>query len=250
MNYYVSGRFIHEYISSLDQNERWIMPLEIETLDVRVFRDQIEEAILKALRIGDLKPGDQVKEAVIADQAGISRGPVREAIQHLVGEGLLVYKPHRGTFVAEWTDKDIREIYSVRALLEGYSARLAVQIMTNEHLAELSAIIDEMVQKANQGDDEGVFDCDLLFHQRINEFSGLELVSKLLVNLRRRINFYIKLDEDTTPSLEQYARNHYMLLESLKSKDAEKAEAVFRDHLESVGKTLADRYKQKMLEKN
>jgi DNA-binding GntR family transcriptional regulator len=225
-----------------------IMPLEIESLNARVFRDQIEKAILQALSSGDLKPGDQVNEADIARQAGISRGPVREAIQHLVGEEILVSFPHRGTFVAEWTDQDILEIYSIRALLEGYGARLAVQMMTAEELEKLSSIIEKMVQKAKEGDHAGVFEYDLLFHQCVSEFPDHELLTKLLTNLRRRINFYIKLDEDTTPSLEQYAENHYQLLDSLKSKDPARAETVFREHLESVGKDLADRYRQKMLE--
>jgi DNA-binding GntR family transcriptional regulator len=224
------------------------MPVEIESLDARVFRDRIEQAILQALSSGDLKPGDQVNEAEIARQAGISRGPVREAIQHLVGEEILVSYPHRGTFVAEWTDKDIREIYSVRALLEGYAARLAVQIMTGEELAELISIVEKMVQKANEGDEASVFEYDLLFHLRAYEFSRHDLLCRLLSKLRRRIYFYIKLDADTTPSLVQYAENHYLLLDSLKSKDPNRAETVFREHLESVGNVLAERYKQKMFE--
>jgi DNA-binding GntR family transcriptional regulator len=224
------------------------MPLEIESLDERVFRDRIEKAILQALSTGDLKPGDQVNEAEIARQAGISRGPVREAIQHLVGEEILVSYPHKGTFVAEWTSKDILEIYSMRALLESYAARLAVQTMTAEQLDELCSIIEKMVQRAREGDHAGVFEYDLLFHQTISENSNHRLLTKLLANLRRRINFYIQLDEETTPSLEQYAENHYLLIDSIKLKDPEKAEIIFRDHIESVGKVLAERYRQKMLE--
>lgn len=226
------------------------MPVEIESLDARVFRDRIEQAILQSLSSGDLKQGDQVNEAEIARQAGISRGPVREAIQHLVGEEILVSYPQRGTFVATWTDKDIREIYSVRALLEGYAARLAVQIMTDAELAELSSIIEKMVQKANEGDEASVFEYDLLFHLRAYEFSRHDLLCRLLSKLRRRIYLFIKLDADTTPSLVQYAENHYLLLDSLKSKDPNQAETVFREHLESVGKVLAERYKQKKFEQN
>jgi len=224
------------------------MPVEIESLDERVFRDRIEKAILQALSTGDLRPGDQVNEAEIARQAGISRGPVREAIQHLVGEEILVSYPHRGTFVAEWTEKDILEIYGVRALLEGYAARLAVLKMTTEEMSELSSIIQEMVQKAREGDEASVFEFDLLFHLRAYEFSRHDLLCRLLSKLRRRIYFYIKLDADTTPSLVQYAENHYLLLDSLKSRDPDRAETVFREHLESVGQVLAERYRQKKLE--
>lgn len=223
------------------------MPVEIGSLDARVFRDRIEQAILQALSTGDLKPGDQVNEAEIARQAGISRGPVREAIQHLVGEEILVSYPHRGTFVAEWTEKDILEIYTVRALLEGYAARLAVQKMNPDEMAELTSIIEKMVEKAKENDEASVFEYDLLFHLRAYEFSRHELLCRLLSNLRRRIYFYIKLDADTTPSLVHYAENHFLLLDSLKSRDPDRAEKVFREHLESVGKVLAERYMQKRL---
>ncbi len=224
------------------------MPVEIESLDARVFRDRIESAILQALSTGDLKPGDQVNEAEIARQAGISRGPVREAIQHLVGEEILVSFPHRGTFVAEWTENDIHEIYSIRALLEGYAARLTVQEMTSENLAELSSIIEKMIQKAKDRDESSVFEYDLLFHKRVYEFSRHTLLCRLLNNIRRRMYFYIKLDADTTPSLEQYAENHYLLLDSLKSGDPDRAENVFREHIQSVGQVLTERYKQKRVE--
>lgn len=221
------------------------MPVEIESIETRVLRDRIEEAILRALSTGDLKPGDQVNEAEIARQAGISRGPVREAIQHLVGEEILVSYPHRGTFVAEWTEKDILEIYSLRALLEGYASHLAVERMTQDEMDELSVIIEKMVAKAKDGDEASVFEYDLLFHLRMYEFSRHELLCRLLSKLRRRIYFYIKLDADTTPSLLHYAENHYVLLDSLKSKDPARAETVFREHLESIGDMLADRYRQK-----
>jgi DNA-binding GntR family transcriptional regulator len=224
------------------------MPIEIDSLDARVFRDRIEQAILTSLTNGDLKPGDQVNEAEIARQAGISRGPVREAIQHLVGEEILVSYPHRGTFVADWTENDIREIYNVRALLEGYAARLAVQNMTADELAELTSIIEKMVQKAKEGDEAGVFDCDLLFHLRAYEFSKNELLCRMLNNLRRRIYIYIKLDADTTPSLVNYAENHYQLLDSLRSQNPDQAEAVFRAHLEAVGEVLVNRHRNKRLE--
>jgi DNA-binding GntR family transcriptional regulator len=105
-----------------------------------------------------------------------------------------------------------------------------------------------MVQKAREGDEASVFEFDLLFHLRAYEFSRHDLLCRLLSKLRRRIYFYIKLDADTTPSLVQYAENHYLLLDSLKSRDPDRAETVFREHLESVGQVLAERYRQKKLE--
>lgn len=221
------------------------MPIELEALGARVFRDRIEQAILQAISSGDLKPGDQVNEVEIARLAGISRGPVREAIQHLVGEEILVSYPHRGAFVAEWNVQDIRETYGVRALLEGYSARMAVQHMSAEDMKELDEIVERMVDHAHRGDAAAVYDCDLEFHSRAYALSKHELLSRLLSKLSNRMHLFIRMDADTTPNLIRYAKNHYVLLEGLRSKNPDQAEMVFREHLETVGEELVRRFSQK-----
>jgi DNA-binding GntR family transcriptional regulator len=225
------------------------MPVDIDTISSSVLRDQVSTAILRSLSSGELKPGDQVNEAEIARQAGISRGPVREAIQQLVGEEILVSYPHRGTFVTEWDKKDIEEVYSLRAVLESYSARLASQRMLSEEFDELEAIVDEMIRKAKEGDEPGVFELDLKFHLRTYDFSRHTLLKNMLAKLRRRIYIYVKMDADTTPNLVSYAQNHSLLLKALRSDDPEYTEKVFREHILDVGSMLAERFKQQRLEK-
>ncbi|RPI32121.1 MAG: GntR family transcriptional regulator [Chloroflexota bacterium] len=223
------------------------MPVEVDSISSSVLRDQVSNAILRSLSSGDLKPGDQVNEAEIARQAGISRGPVREAIQQLVGEEILVSHPHRGTFVTQWDDKDIEEVYSIRAVMESYGASLASQRMTPKEFDELEAIVSEMIQKAHEGDEPSVFELDLKFHLRTYEFSRHNLLCRLLDKLRRKIYFYVKMDADTTPSLVCYAENHSLLLEALHSEDPGYTEKVFREHILEVGSMLAERFRQQRL---
>ena len=223
------------------------MPVEIEPIESKVLRHRIENAILDALRSGDLKPGDRIKENRIAGQAGISRGPVREAIQYLVGEGILVSLPHKGTFVAEWDEQDILETYSVRAILEGYSARLLVENLTPEIVEDLKSVIEEMLKKAEEGDSAAVYNLDIQFHQKAYMFSKHDLLSDLLTKMRRRLSYYIKMDSITTPNLVNYAENHQVLLDVILKKDPDEAERYFREHIMEVGNTLAERFKEDRL---
>ena len=88
-------------------------------------KQQIQTRLKQAILDGSLAPGEQLVEGEIARQFGVSRSPVREAIQELESQGYVVKKPRRGTFVTELTPQAVTEIYSLRVLLEGYAAIIA-----------------------------------------------------------------------------------------------------------------------------
>lgn len=209
-----------------------------------VLRDGVLDAIEKAIFSGQLKPGDRVVETDIAQQTGTSRGPVREAIQQLVGEGLLVSHPYRGTFVARWTMSDVMEVYGLRAVLEGYAVHLALEHMSEDMLVELESIVDEMCELARRGDGEGVTKLDIHFHARLYEFSGQRLLCNALADLRRKIEVLTNIDRELTRDLVQLAENHRMLLDTLRSGNPDHAEHVFRQHIVEVGDALLTRLRE------
>lgn len=206
-----------------------------------VLRDGVLAAIEQALFSGQLRPGDRVVETDIARQTGISRGPVREALQQLVGEGVLVHHPYRGTFVAEWSARDVGEVYGLRAVLEGYSVRLALMHMTDDEFGELENIVEEMCERAREGDGEEVSRLDILFHKRLYDFSDHQLLGDTLSGLRRKIGMLVAIDRELTSDLVQLAENHRMLLEALRAGDPVDAEEVFRQHIVEVGDALVAR---------
>jgi DNA-binding GntR family transcriptional regulator len=220
------------------------MPLQIPKIEDRSLREQVLDAIEQALASGVLKPEDRIVEVEIAREAGISRGPVREAIQQLVGEGILVSIPHRGTFVARWTERDVTETYGMRALLESYAAALAMARMTPEESTEMGAIVDEMFQRAKDGNASAVFELDLRFHHRLYELSGHAMLMSMLGDLRRRINMLVNYDASTTPNLIEYAQNHKMLLDALHSGDRDHVEHAFREHIVAVGYVVIQRMRE------
>lgn len=217
------------------------MPLRIGRIERQSLRDRVLDEIERALISGALKPGDRVVEAEIAREAGISRGPVREAIQQLVGEGILVSVPNRGTFVARWTERDVAETYSMRALLESYAAALAMSHMTPDESAELEAIVDGMFLQAEEENAAELFELDLRFHHRLYELSQHEMLGHTLGDLRRRISMLVNIDATTSPDLVEYAQNHRMLLQALRTGDRDHVEHAFREHIVAAGDALIRR---------
>jgi DNA-binding GntR family transcriptional regulator len=217
------------------------MPVDIEKLQGSVLRHRVLDAIEDSLVSGALRPGDHIVESDIARKAGISRGPVREAIQQLVGEGILVDYPHRGTYVASWTKTDVAEAYGLRALLENEAAQLAAVRMTGQQKAELTSIVDLMEARAKAGDVAGVSELDRRFHHCIYENSGHALLARMLGSLWRRISMMVSFDAKTSPDLVKYVENHRMQLEALRKGEPDEIERVFREHFVTTGEALIRR---------
>lgn len=124
---------------------------------------------------GSFRPGEQINEAQVASQLSVSRGPVREALQRLVQEGLLISKPNRGVFVRELTGTDVAEIYAAREVIECAAAEVIVARSSADRSktgAELEAIVDRMVPLIAAENWPEVSRLDLAFHTRLVEASG------------------------------------------------------------------------------
>ena len=135
----------------------------------------IAEQLTDRIVDGSFRPGEQINEAHVASQLNVSRGPVREALQRLVQEGLLISKPNRGVFVRELTATDVAEIYVAREVIECASAEIIVARASEERAitaAELEAIVDRMVPLIAAEDWRAVSRLDLAFHTRLVEASG------------------------------------------------------------------------------
>ena len=105
--------------------------------------DRVLDILVEAIERGELQPGTRIREAVIARQLGISRGPLREALGRLAGRKVLDYTPNLGMRVAKTSNKDICEIFEIREVLEGAAVRLATQRMGDAQVEELSDLLEK-----------------------------------------------------------------------------------------------------------
>ncbi|MFD6893596.1 GntR family transcriptional regulator [Rhodococcus sp. NPDC060086] len=123
--------------------------------------DQLRSAIVR----GAIEPGAQLGEAELATRFAVSRGPLREAMQRLVSEGLLYSIRNRGIFVTELTFDDVVDIYNSRRVIEGGALDLVLDGRREATWRDLGAAIDAMRAAAQRGDAGGVSDADQMFHE-------------------------------------------------------------------------------------
>jgi DNA-binding GntR family transcriptional regulator len=195
-----------------------------ETLTDAVIR-HIREAVVR----GDLPPGSALPEVQLATQMQTSRGTVREALRALQDLGLIEIQPHRGAFVTDMSIRRAREVLALRAVVEGYAARLAVEDgrMTPAAIATLESQYLMMLE-ASANDEARAIDAHLEFHSLIARLGGSELIADLLERLQlqtRRIVAY------TAFLGAGDAAGHQAIVKAMRSGSAEASENVVRDHI-------------------
>ncbi len=206
----------------------------------KVEKESITEKVVAALRksilSGSLKPGTRLVEAHLAAQLGVSRAPVREAFRILEPEGLVVLEPTEGTFVAKVSEDDLREIYTVRSVLEGLAMRLVAERITKDDLPKLSHIVERMEEAARRRDAERVLELDLEFHELIWSLSGHRRLQEILSNMIGPIRMFLALNTQVYEDLVDNAMEHVELLEALSSGEVRKAEKMMVEHIEEAGR--------------
>lgn len=194
--------------------------------------DEVRKRLHDAIVTGRLIPGTRLVEMRIASDLGVSRGPVREALRKLEDEGLVVTHPRRGSTVATFSRRDVREIYSFRAALEGLAARWVVENLTSEAERQL---IDayEAIQRAVD-DPEELRVKDIEFHRLLIHLSGHRSLSDAWQRLDSRIQFFRYTLRNPYPDASALAHRHDRVMAAICSRDAIGAEAAMREHVQDV----------------
>lgn len=202
--------------------------MKVESL-VELATRHIENLIITS----KLKPGEQIKEEEIAKELAISRPPVREALNGLEGEGLVVRKPRKGAFVIEMTEKDVWEVYTLKAELYALATADVIDVITDEEIKTLRSYVAQM-DKAVCAGENSLFDYMRFhrkFHVKIMEIAGNQRLHKFVCSLSKQIRrFSFK-----TLSYEyhRYVSNQYhqQIIEMIAKKDKENACKLMKEHI-------------------
>ena len=215
-------------LEKLGELERSNLPAEIA--------DRLRELISS----GDIPPGTRLIEADVASQLGVSRGSVREALRILETEGLLESFPGRGSYVAQISERDIREVYSLRCILEEEAMRLAAENGTNEDFDRLQETMDSMLNAAKGDQPSKVTDLDFLFHHQIWEIAGHTRLKEVLEGITTQIKMYLAVQTQLYDDLATGISDHQLLLQALRKRDGERAAQAMRNHLEVASEVVLD----------
>lgn len=197
----------------------------------RTLRFDVVESIRAAILEGTLLAGSPLVEARIAEEMGISRAPVREALRKLEEEGLVVSIPYKGTYVTQIKPEAMLEIASLRIVLEGFAAEQALPRLRGEGLERLKALIGEMRSAAVEGNEGLLVEQHMSFHRTFYELAGNSLLLQFWTIIESQLRLYLRVNLRTFGTLEEVADCHEETIDAVETGDLDSLKAHLALHI-------------------
>jgi DNA-binding GntR family transcriptional regulator len=207
------------------------------SLAPRALYEEVAELLRQRIFRRELEPGSWIDEVRLAQEYGISRTPLREALKVLAAEGLVTMKVRRGAYVTEVSEQDLAEVYHLLSLLESDAAGVVAARATDAQLAELRGIHDEL--EASTGDRDRFFSINERFHMRLLDIAGNRWRNQMVADLRKvmklnRHNSLLKAGR-----IQESLAEHRRVMRALAKRDAsgamQRMQEHFRNGLEAAG---------------
>ncbi|SDB17978.1 GntR family transcriptional regulator [Eubacterium oxidoreducens] len=194
-------------------------------------RDVVFKTLREAIFKGDLKPGERLMEVQLAEQLGVSRTPIREAIRKLELEGMAVTMPRRGAVVAKMTEKDMEDVLQIRRALDELSVTIACEQISMSQMKLLEEAQKNFEEKIEHGDMKEITNADVEFHDIIYQSTGNDRLWQIMKGFgeqmyRYRVE-YLK-ERENYPTL---VEEHRQIVEGLKRRDKHAVVEIMRRHV-------------------
>ena len=198
------------------------------TLTPRALYEEVAEQLRQRIFSGELEPGSWIDEMRLAEEYGISRTPLREAVKVLAAEGLVTMKVRRGAYVTEVNDKDQRDVYHLLALLESDAAGVVATEASDEQLQALHALHQDLVAASHER--EKFFQINEQFHIRLLDLANNRWRTQMVDDLRKvmKLNRHNSLFKQGR--LEESLREHQAIMDALLARDAQASVASMKAH--------------------
>jgi DNA-binding GntR family transcriptional regulator len=210
-------------------------PLQLQSTPALI-ADRLRSEILE----GRFPPQTQLAEVELARQLQVSRGPIREAMQRLIQEGLLRAERNRGVFVVELGPDDARDVYLARGVIERAAAAIVTREQPEAALTELQGIVDQIAASAGGGWSE-VITHDLAFHQTLVEAAGSERLSRMFRTLIAETRLCLIRLKPLYQRGTQVVGEHQEILEALRAGNRRRVDGLLRTHVEASAARLSPR---------
>ena len=199
--------------------------------------EEVAEMLRQRIFRQELEPGSWIDELRIAEEFGISRTPLREALKVLAAEGLVTMKVRRGAYVTEMSEKDLQDVYHLLALLESDAAGVVAAAASPQQLSELEALHAELVAAA--GERERFFALNERFHLRLLELADNRWRGQMVADLRKVMKLSRHHSLFKQGRIEDSLAEHEAILTALRARDPRATVAAMKAHfaqgLEAAG---------------
>jgi len=198
------------------------------SLTPRALYEEVAELLRQRIFSRELAPGSWIDELKLAEEYGISRTPLREALKVLATEGLVTMKVRRGAYVTEVSERDLADVYHLLALLESDAAGVVATQATPAQLKELQSLHEELEKAA--GNRERFFEINEAFHMRLLEIANNRWRDQMVADLRKvmKLNRHNSLLK--SGRIEESLAEHRAIMQALAARDAEATAQRMREH--------------------
>jgi len=208
--------------------------LNFDIQNHKPLREMVYEELKMQILKGSIIPGTRMMEVDLAEEMGVSRTPIREAIRKLEKEGLVTIEPRRGAYASMISTEDMVEILEVRQDLEGLAAFFAADRMTDEQMQELRQVSDSYNEAVRQGNMEAMIRHDTRFHHIIVESCRNKILVQMIEQLQELVLRFRYIYYDNFKRAENMPEEHEAIVAAISEGDADKARAAADIHIERL----------------
>jgi DNA-binding GntR family transcriptional regulator len=226
-------------------DSRRLVPVDLDSY--KPLRELVLDAIRQAIINGNLKPGERLMEIQLAEELGVSRTPIREALRKLELEGFIVMIPRKGAYVADISFKDIADVYEIRAALEGLAAALAAERITDEELEKMERYLVGKADAIANNDIKRLVEVDTKFHDLIYEASRNVRLTNIINNLREQIQRCRVTSLSVPGRMQESLQEHRAIVEAIQARDTQLARQVAQEHIENAENNMMESLKREGL---
>jgi DNA-binding GntR family transcriptional regulator len=216
--------------------QRKLSPIKLDSY--QPLREVVCETLREAIRTGVLQPGERLMEIKLAEELGVSRTPVREAIRKLELEGYVIMMPRRGTYVANLSIRDINEVFEIRTSLDSLASGLAAERITDEELERLERLLVMIGEYIEAGNMEKIVETDTEFHDILYQASRNSRLIGIIMNLREQLTRFRAMSMAYPGRLKETLEEHSRIVEAIAQGNAKLAQKASELHMEKSEKTL------------
>ncbi|TMM47490.1 GntR family transcriptional regulator [Colwellia ponticola] len=192
----------------------------------------VVETLREKILSGELKAGESLRQASLAAELNVSRIPVREALLHLEGEGLVVFEAHKGATVTELNAKHVAELFELRAMLEGHLLAASLPFLTDKKLTEANDILIELDQALGKENATNTWsELNSRFHNCLYSGANRPQTQDLVNTLNKNADRYIRMHLLWAGGISKAGPEHHQLLAFCKTGDVDKAVEVLKHHI-------------------
>ncbi len=211
--------------------------VNFDRLEIRNYKplgEVVFEYLRNAILAGELKPGERLMEVTLAEQLGVSRTPVREAIRKLEKESFVIMIPRKGAYVADLTKKDIMEVLEIRKELEGFAAALAAERMALSEKEALGKVVERFNESLISMDKKSMIECDNEFHSLIFEATKNQRLINIIYDLHDQFQRFRLIYFNEFNNYKEIQASHNRIFDAIIKKDAKGARSEAESHVESI----------------